>query len=181
MAIGDVVFGRFWALEPAREADWDALYADQLPRVYNYFRYRVGDGPVAEDLTSLTFEKAWVARNRYRRDLAAFSTWLLTIARNVAVDHYRRRRNHAPLEAAHHVAAGDDPHHLAERRQELERLSRLLDQLPDRDRELVSLKYGAELTNRAIAKHMKLTETNVGTLLHRLVQRLRADWDREGA
>jgi RNA polymerase sigma-70 factor (ECF subfamily) len=119
-----------------------------------------------------------VARNRYRRDLAAFSTWLMAIARNVAVDHYRRRRDHAPLEAAEHVAARDqDPQQRAEQREALHRLSQLLDQLPDRDRELVSLKYGAELTNRAIAKHMKLTETNVGTLLHRLVQRLRADWE----
>ena len=181
MAIGEGAFGRIWALEPAREADWDALYADQLPRVYNYFRYRVGDGAVAEDMTSRTFEKAWVARNRYRRDLAGFATWLMTIARNVAIDHYRRRRDHAPLEAAEHVAGGDDPHHLAERREQLERLSRLLGQLPDRDRELVSLKYGAELTNRAIAKQMKLTETNVGTLLHRAVQKLRADWNVEGA
>jgi RNA polymerase sigma-70 factor (ECF subfamily) len=180
MAIGDVVFGRIWALEPAREADWDALYADQLPRVYNYFRYRVGDGAVAEDLTSLTFEKAWVARNRYRRDLAAFSTWLMTIARNVAVDHYRRRRDHVPLAAADHVAGGDDPHRQAEHREELEKLARVLGLLPDRERELVALKYGAELTNRAIARQMKLTETNVGTLLHRAVQKLRAEWNREG-
>jgi RNA polymerase sigma-70 factor (ECF subfamily) len=181
MAIGDVVFGRFWALDPAREADWDALYADQLPRVYNYFRYRVGHGAVAEDLTSHTFEKAWAARHRYRRDLAAFSTWLMTIARNVATDHYRRRRDHAPLEAAEHVAGGDDPQHLAERREAVERLWLLLGQLPDRDRELVSLKYGADLTNRAIAKHLNLTETNVGTLLHRAVQKLRAGWNVEGA
>ena len=47
------------ATVPAREADWDALYADQLPRIYNYFRFRVGHGAVAEDLTSATFEKAW--------------------------------------------------------------------------------------------------------------------------
>jgi RNA polymerase sigma-70 factor (ECF subfamily) len=181
MAIGDEVFGRTWALEPAREADWDALYAAQLPRVYNYFRYRVGDGAVAEDLTSLTFEKAWVARNRYRRDLAAFSTWLMTIARNVAIDHYRRRREHSPLEAAGHVAAGDDPPRELERRRSYERLSRLLGALPERDRELVSLKYGAELTNRAIAKQLKLTETNVGTLLHRAVTKLRAGWESEGA
>src|SRR5580765_5538052 len=54
------VFGRLWTwVAPAREADWDALYAEQLPRVYNFFRYRVGDGPVAQDLTSATFEKAW--------------------------------------------------------------------------------------------------------------------------
>jgi RNA polymerase sigma-70 factor (ECF subfamily) len=180
MAIGDMVFGGSWALHPAREADWDALYADQLPRVYNYFRFRVGSGPVAEDLTSLTFEKAWTARHRYRRDLAAFSTWLMTIARNVATDHYRRRRDHAPLEAAEHVAGGEDPHSIAVRHEELDRLARRLADLPERDRELVSLKYGAGLTNRVIARQLGLTETNVGTLLHRVVLKLRAGWD-EGA
>jgi RNA polymerase sigma-70 factor (ECF subfamily) len=181
MAIGDMVFGGSWALHPAREADWDALYADQLPRVYNYFRFRVGSGPVAEDLTSQTFEKAWTARHRYRRDLAAFSTWLMTIARNVATDHYRRRRDHAPLEAAGHVAGGEDPHAIAVRREELDQLARLMAELPERDRELVSLKYGAGLTNRAIARQMRLTETNVGTLLHRVVLKLRAEWESEGA
>jgi RNA polymerase sigma-70 factor, ECF subfamily len=181
MAIGDMVFGGSWALHPAREADWDVLYADQLPRVYNYFRFRVGSGPVAEDLTSQTFEKAWTARHRYRRDLAAFSTWLMTIARNVATDHWRRRRDHAPLEAAEHVAGGEDPHALAVRREELDQLARLLADLPERDRELVSLKYGAGLTNRAIARQLRLTETNVGTLLHRVVLKLRAAWDEEGA
>ena len=181
MAIGDTVFGRLWALDPAREADWDALYADQLPRVYNFFRYRVGDGPVAEDLTSLTFEKAWVARLRYRRNLGAFSTWLMTIARNLATDHYRRRRDHAPLETAEHVAAGLTPEELMTRREDFNRLARLLAGLPERDRELVSLKYGAELTNRAIAKQVHLSETNVGSILHRAVQKLRAGWELEGA
>jgi len=90
---------RPWVL-PARESDWDALYAAHLPRIYNYFRYRVGDGPDAEDLTSITFEKAWRHRARFRRDLGAFTTWLYAIARNVAVDHWRRRRDTAPLEEA---------------------------------------------------------------------------------
>ena len=181
MAIGDTVFGRLWALDPAREADWDALYADQLPRVLNYFRYRLGSGPVAEDLTSLTFEKAWTARHRYRRDLAGFSTWLMAIARNVATDHYRRRRDHAPLEAAAHVAGGEEPHVATEAREEFAKLARLLAELPERDRELVSLKYGAGLTNRAIAKQVHLSETNVGSILHRAVQKLRAGWDSQGA
>ena len=57
----------------------------------------------------------------------------------------------------------------------------MLAELPERDRELVSLKYGAGLTNRVIAKQLRLTETNVGTLLHRAVQKLRAGWTDEGA
>ena len=177
MAIGDAVIGRLWALSPANEADWDALYADQLPRVYNFFRYRVGDGPEAEDLTATTFAKAWAARQRYRRDLAAFSTWLMTIARNVAVDHYRKRRDHAPLEGAQHVSAGETPEDMAVWRSDFERLDGLLATLPDRERELVALKYGAGLTNRLIAQQMKLTESNVGTILHRTVQTLRAGWE----
>ena len=176
MAIGDEVFGRTWALEPAREADWDALYAAQLPRVYNYFRYRVGDGAVAEDLTSLTFEKAWRARERYRRELGAFSTWLFTIARHVAVDHLRRTREHVPLDRVVGVAGVDTADALAEHRSDVRRLATLLGALPEREREILALKYGAGLTNRAIARLTGLGESNVGTLLHRTVRKLRAEW-----
>jgi RNA polymerase sigma-70 factor (ECF subfamily) len=168
--------GRWMPWAAAGAADWDALYAEQLPRVYNYFRYRVGDGPDAEDLTSITFEKAWRARHRYRCDLAAFATWLMAIAHNVAVDHYRAARPHAPLEEAAGVAAGDPSDAAVERRSDFERLERLLAGLPERERELVALKYGAGLTNRAIARLTGLSESNVGTVLHRTVQRLRADW-----
>src|SRR6516165_7521390 len=82
------------------EPDWDQVYADELPRVLNFFRYRLPQTADAEDLTARTFEKAWRARHRYRRDLAGFSTWLLTIARHVAIDHLRQRRAEVPLDAA---------------------------------------------------------------------------------
>jgi hypothetical protein len=72
--------------EPADKVDWDAVYANQLPRIYNYFRFRLGRETDVEDLTARTFEKAWSARSRYRRDLAGFSTWLFRIAQNVGTD-----------------------------------------------------------------------------------------------
>jgi RNA polymerase sigma-70 factor, ECF subfamily len=177
MTAEDAAFARVWGREDAAdEVDWNVVYAEQLPRVYNFLRYRVGDGPVAEDLTSITFEKAWRARKRYRRDVAGFGTWLMAIARNVAVDHFRAHRRHAPLEAVAEVAGGATPEELAERRSDLERLGRLLEGLPERERELVALKYGAELTNRDIARLTRLSESNVGTLLHRTVHDLRARW-----
>jgi RNA polymerase sigma-70 factor (ECF subfamily) len=178
MALDDALLGRVWAwAAPAAEVRWDTVFAEQLPRVYNFFRYRVGDGPVAEDLTSVTFEKAWRARKRYRPDLAGFGTWLLAIARNVAVDHYRAARPHAALEEVSGVASGPTPEDLAERRSDIERLGALLETLSGRDRELIALKYGAGLTNRAIAGLTGLSESNVGTLLHRTVQDLRARWE----
>ncbi len=161
----------------AAEPDWDAVYAEQLPRVFNFFRYRFGDTADAEDLTARTFEKAWRARHRYRRDVAGFSTWLLTIARNVAVDEYRTRRPHVPLAAAATVPAdGASPEDAAVLISEADRLASMLVQLPDRDRELLALKYGAGLTNRAIAQATGLSESNVGTILHRAVQTLRSRW-----
>ncbi len=180
MAMNEAVSGRLWVLSPARENDWDALYAEQLPRVYNFFRYRVGDGAIAEDLTSLTFEKAWLARHRYRRDVAKFCTWLLTIARHVAIDYYRSRKPYVSLDEATDVAGGETPDELSEQRSEFGRLTRLLAALPERERELIALKYGAGMTNRAIAKATRLTESNVGTVLHRAIQVLRAQWS-EGA
>ena len=160
----------------AKEVDWEALYREQLPRVYNFFRFRVGDGAVAEDLTSVTFEKAWRFRHRYRRDLSAFSTWLFTIARNVATDYFRRYRRDLSLEEIGDQTDGQTPESSAIRRSEFRRLSNFLSKLSDRERELLALKYGSGLTNRAIAKITGLSESNIGTLLHRTILDLRAQW-----
>src|SRR5262249_8502856 len=141
------------------------------------FRYRVGPGALAEDLTAATFEKAWGARNRYRKDRAAFGTWLFAVARNVAVDHFRSARVSAPLEEVAELSGGPTPEDLAEKRSDEERLRRLLEGRNERERELLALKYGAECTNREIARVTGLSESNVGTILHRAVQALRAEWD----
>ncbi len=181
MANGDATVARLWLwAQKSRATEWEATFAAELPRVYNFFRYRVGPGPVAEDLTAVTFEKAWRARDRYRRDQAAFSTWIFTVARNVAVDHYRARRTLAPLEEAADVPGGPTPEEIAERRSDEARLGTLLGRRSDQERELLGLKYGAECTNREIARMTGLSESNVGTILHRAVQALRAEWD-EGA
>lgn len=166
-----------WLSGAATEADYDDLYEAELPRVYNFFRYRVGDGPLAEDLTAETFEKAWRSRHRYRRDLAAFSTWLFTIARRVATDHYRRQRTDLPLESATHIPADETAEDVIQQLADAERLAVLLARLADRERELVALKYGAGLTNRAIARLTGLKESHVGVILHRAVQTLRQQWE----
>jgi RNA polymerase sigma-70 factor (ECF subfamily) len=158
------------------ELDWDAVYAEQLPRIYNYFRFRLGGETEAEELTAATFEKAWRARHRYRRDVAAFSTWLLRIARNLAVDHLRSRRTLLPIDDALELVGEEDHAALLELTSDLARLAKLTVALSERDRELIALKYGASLTNRQIARFCGLSESNVGTIIHRLVQGLRARW-----
>ncbi len=166
-----------WFCNPATDEDFEHLYRTELPKIYNFFRYRVGDGQLAEDLTAETFEKAWRKRHRYRQDLASFSTWLFTIARRVAIDHYRKKRRIISLESISHLTADETPEELTQKRSDFDRLSLLLTQLEDRNRELVALRYGAGLTNRAIAGLTGLSESNVGVILHRTLKQLQADWE----
>ena len=159
----------------AEQTDWETAYREYLPRIYNFFRYRLSDESLAEDLTAAVFEKAWRGRKRYQRDLSAFSTWLFTIARNVAADHFRRGERDIPLYA---VRGQTDPASLEEavqHRQDSARLEVLLSQLPERERELVAFKYGAGLNNREIARLTRLSESNVGTILHRVVEKFRLE------
>jgi RNA polymerase sigma-70 factor, ECF subfamily len=127
----------------SEELDWDALYADLAPRVYNYFRYRMGSDADVEELTSRTFERAWRFRSHYRHDLAGFPTWLFKIAQNVGVDYRSRLRAHLPLEAAAGIAGEGSPELDAELSSDLARLAILTATLPERERELIALKYGA--------------------------------------
>jgi RNA polymerase sigma-70 factor (ECF subfamily) len=164
-----------WRLA-ATPVDWDAVYAEQLPRVYNYLRYRTGNEAVAEELCSRTFEKAWRERQSYRSDLAGVATWLLRIARNTAIDYHRTWRGHEPLDEGLAAPAEATPEEEALIDSNFARLSVLVGALPERERELLALKYGAGATNRAIAEVTGLSESNVGTIIHRIVQRLRTEW-----
>lgn len=166
------IFGR--SIIRAGEADWEAAYQADLPRIFNFFRFRVGDERVAEDLTAETFEKAWRNREHYRRDLAAFSTWLFTIARNTASDYFRKTHPELPLDAVIQASDEESVESVIQQRADFERISSQLARLADRERELVALKYGAGLTNRAIARMSGISETNVGTILHRVTLQLRA-------
>jgi RNA polymerase sigma-70 factor (ECF subfamily) len=166
-----------WSALPANAADFEELYQEQLPRIYNFFRYRFGDNALAEDLTAATFEKAWQNRHQYRRNLSALTTWLFTIARRIAIDHYRRPQAEVTLDEAIDLGTNENVEDQVQNLADIRHLSALLPQLDDREQELVALKYGAGLTNRTIASLTGLTESNVGVILHRAILFLRKEWD----
>ena len=163
----------------ATETDWAAVYEELLPRVYHYFCLRVGDQLEAEDLAAATFERAWRNRERYQKDLGAFSNWLFGIARHVTITHFRRHKQEGTLPEQEAESVHRPTEETATRQEEFERLASLLTALPAREREIFSLKYGAQFTNRSIAKIVRLTESNVGTILHRIVSRLREEWEHQ--
>jgi RNA polymerase sigma-70 factor (ECF subfamily) len=159
------------------EDAWRQIYDEMLPRVFHYFAYRLGDTQTAEDLAATTFEKAWKARRQFRRDKGRVDQWVFGIARRVLVDHHRQQRpvvdsDPRPTEASDFSVEG-----VVSQNHRFKRLAGLLEGLPERTRELISLKYGAGFNNRQIASITGLSESNVGTILHRAVQDLRTRWD----
>lgn len=163
----------------AVEVNWESAYQELLPKVYHYFCLRTGDRLEAEDLTAATFERAWRDRERYRKDLGAFSQWLFGIARHLVITHYRRTQQEHPIELVITDAISRPTEEAATHQQEFEKIASILALLPERERELFSLKYGAQFTNRSIAKTVGITETNVGTILNRIVTRLREQLEKE--
>lgn len=144
-----------------------------IRRVYAYVAYRIGDGHEAEDVTSETFERALRYRNRYDRRKGEPAAWLIGIARNVIADLGR----HSTVELE------DQAHdfELEERTALRVDLGRALAGLESRDRELLSLRYGADLTARQIGELLGSKTNAVEVALHRALGRLRAELQTEAA
>jgi RNA polymerase sigma-70 factor (ECF subfamily) len=152
------------------------LYDTYLSKVYNFMRYRVGDDAVAEDLTAQTFERALREWRRYSPQRGAFSTWLFTIARRVAINHWhaqRRRPTVALAAVVDELPLVAAPDATVEEEMAWRELHAALARLPEIDQELIALKFAADMTNREIAQVTRLSESNVGTRLHRALRQLR--------
>lgn len=154
------------------------LYDDQVSRVYGFFGYRVRSREEAEDLTQLTFERALRAWERFDPNRASARTWLLAIANNLLVDHYRSDRSarNEPIpedgRAEPRLSQVEPLEHDLGLSPELEAA---LGQLGDRERELIALRYGGDMNGPEIAELTGLSVANVQQILSRSLRKLRAE------
>jgi len=155
------------------------LYGQYLPKVFRYISYRIPDVTTAEDLTSAVFEKALTKFQSFRADKASFSTWIFTIARNTLIDHYRVNSKAQTVQLDDPAAAmGPEvsPEEESDRAEEIRMLNSCLAKLSRPEQEIISLKFGAEMTNRQIAKTLSLSESNVAVIIFRAVRKLRDEF-----
>jgi RNA polymerase sigma factor (sigma-70 family) len=136
-------------------------------RVYAYVAYRIGDGPDAEDVTSDVFERALRYRTSYDRSKGEPVAWLIGIARRCVQEH----RASQPLlaEPSEEVGSGD----LADEAARRLGLRDALQELGEREREFIALRYGADLSARQIAEIVGVRTNTVEVVLHRALARLR--------
>jgi RNA polymerase sigma-70 factor, ECF subfamily len=154
---------------------FEELYRSSRDDVYAYVLTLLRDRAAAEDVTALAFERAYRRRRSFDRRRGEERPWLFAIARNAALDELRRRRRLATLVVdPEDVGDGeqtdaDDEDSVLRR----ESVRAALQLLSARDRELISLKFHAGLSNAELASVLGVSESNAGTMLHRAVQKLR--------
>jgi RNA polymerase sigma-70 factor (ECF subfamily) len=141
-------------------------------RVYAYVAYRIGDGPDADDVTSETFERALRYRKSYDASRGEPVAWLLGIARRCIDDFFQQR-----VELVGEPPDGTAPGNLEEDTTRRLRLAGAMSRLGERERELIALKYGADLTARQIGELLGLQTNAVEVALHRALGRLRQALD----
>jgi RNA polymerase sigma-70 factor (ECF subfamily) len=159
------------------QRDFGVIYDEHVWRIYGFFAYRTRSRQDAEDLTQQTFERALGSWERYDERRAGVRSWLIVIARNLLTDHLRA------VSARPRGAIGE---------QDLEALPALLKEPtvgldPDleqalaglnlRERELVALRFGADLTGPEIAELTGLTLASVQQILSRALRRMRGVLD----
>jgi RNA polymerase sigma factor (sigma-70 family) len=153
--------------------DFTRVYDRHVDQVFGFLAYRVIARDDAEDLTQLTFERALRAWSRYDPARAQPATWLLAIARNTLIDHYRAsgRRRYLTLDemGEHEPVAGPAEFDLGVSSEILQALATLT----ERDREIVALRYGADLTGPEIAHVTGLSLGNVQQILSRSLRKMR--------
>ena len=160
------------AASPAqRTIDFAALYEDQIWRVYGFLAYRVGDTATAEDLTQITFERALRAWGRFDPRRGSPGPWLLTIARNALIDHVRRDRS-AWLEPIDGQELPSVPGPEA-RDSGSPELIACVAALGEREREVIALRFGGDLSGAEIAQMLGMSVANVHQVLSRSLRRLR--------
>jgi RNA polymerase sigma-70 factor (ECF subfamily) len=144
-------------------------HPERLTRsVYAYVAYRIGPGHDAEDVTSEVFERALRYRSGFDPARGTPSAWLTGIARRVLAE-----RRTAPVDQGDAAAESAAPGELE--RESVDRLTvqSAVAALPARDRELIALRYGADLTAAQIAAQLDMTTNAVEVALHRALERLR--------
>ena len=131
---------------------FDAIYREYRPKVLDYIRSRVGDVQDAEDLCGEVFRKAL---EHLTPGSVGVSSYIYTITRNTVTDYYRTRRTFSPL--PEDLPAGDGPESAVLGREELERLADALRRLPERERDIIVLRYYANKSLQEISDTMALS------------------------
>ena len=153
-----------------RPAAFAPLYRRYVGPIYGYCYQRLGTRELAEDATSLTFEKAIAGLPKYRSQ--SFRSWLYAIARNVIIDHHRRKQTEPIDDEWELPDPGQSPERTALEADAERRVRQLLANLSPDQRDVVELDL-VGLTGPEIAEALGKSLGAIRAIRFRAYSRLR--------
>ncbi|MBL7209352.1 MAG: sigma-70 family RNA polymerase sigma factor [Dehalococcoidia bacterium] len=167
-----------WLIQRAVQRDKAAfatLYDNCVDQVYRHVCYRVSNRIDAEDITQEVFIRAWKAINKYKRTGAPFVTWLLAIAHNLIVDHYRATKKHVSLEEAEtsNPTAETSPEAMAEASLNKDYVRHAVLKLKGEKQKVILMRFIDGLSYGEIARALNKSEGAVRVIQYRALNDLR--------
>jgi RNA polymerase sigma-70 factor (ECF subfamily) len=157
-------------IQPHSDELLEAKYKKYYKRLYNYFYFRVGNHHDAEDLTEIVFEKVIEKYPSYNAARSPFDVWMFTIARNSLIDFTRKIQSE---ELSENMTANSNPETNALENERDKMLADAVAKLPEKEKNILTMKYFAQLKNKEIAQILGHSRTNVNVILHRALKKLR--------
>jgi RNA polymerase sigma-70 factor (ECF subfamily) len=149
------------------------LYKRYVDRIFRYLYSRLGNLHEAEDITAQTFLTAFESFHKFRQD-GHFASWLFTIARNKAMDRFRRRKNTSSFNEVDELSVEKDPLYEVIQSEQTAALSKLIQSLPQEERELLRLRFLADMSFPEIARFLHRKEEAIKKSIYRLLARLKS-------
>jgi RNA polymerase sigma-70 factor (ECF subfamily) len=166
-------------LKKAKEGEADAfgeLYERHVNAVYRFLYARLDNRMDAEDFAGEVFMRAWHSLPSYNERGIPFLAFLLIVARNVLIDHYRRNGRspqHVPIEDLQLSDANPDPGEILSLNSNHQELRQALDQLRDDYQEVLVLRFLSDLSPKETAQVMKRSTGAIRVLQHRALAAIR--------
>jgi RNA polymerase sigma-70 factor (ECF subfamily) len=155
---------------------FEQLYRRYARSVFGLALRRLGDRSRAEDAVQETFASVWRSARSYRPDRGPGAPWLYAVARNVD---RTRVRSETPMEAPDEPELAAGPLERAEQSWVAWRVHRALEELPEREREVVSLAYWSGLSQSEVAEFLGIplgtVKTRTRSALGRLAELLEGE------
>lgn len=166
-----------------RRGDKDSfskLYDHFIDNIFRFIYFKVNNND-AEDLTELTFIKAWERRKKYDPAKGAFSSWLYTIARNTVIDHYRVSKEVYELDYnTTDDSRRSDPKGLVEESLNADKLRKAINKLPENYRDILLLRFIEDMDYAEVAEYLGKSEGAVRITQFRAIKELRKVLDKMG-
>ncbi len=140
-------------------AAFDELYDVLAPLVYGAIKRVLRDPAMSEEVAQEVFVEIWKKADRFDPSRASAATWAITIARRRAVDrvrHEQSQRNRVEALSLQPTSAVSDPQNSVVAMLDVERVERALAQLPDDQREVITLAFIEGFAHGAIAERLDL-------------------------